>query len=198
MSERQVRSAPTQFTTRDDGGNLYIEGYFAVFDSNYEIAPGMSESIAPGAFSSSLAGDIRALINHESTLVLGRTKANTLELKEDSHGLWGRITINPKDGDAMNLYERVKRGDVDQCSFGFELRSQDTDIRDDGSVHWTITDLELFEVSCCTFPAYEATNISARSKERDEIRKRELDAWRENMKRRLRNGTESTHAPEKA
>lgn len=196
MSERQVRSAPTQFTTRDDGGNLYIEGYFAVFDSNYEIAPGMSESIAPGAFSSSLAGDIRALINHESTLVLGRTKANTLELKEDSHGLWGRITINPKDGDAMNLYERVKRGDVDQCSFGFELRSQDTDIRDDGSVHWTITDLELFEVSCCTFPAYEATNISARSKERDEIRKRELDAWRENLKRRLRNGTESTHAPE--
>ena len=197
MSERQVRSAPTQFTTRDDGGNLYIEGYFAVFDSNYEIAPGMSESIAPGAFSSSLAGDIRALINHESTLVLGRTKANTLELKEDSHGLWGRITINPKDGDAMNLYERVKRGDVDQCSFGFELRTQDTDIRDDGSVHWTITDLELFEVSCCTFPAYEATNISARSKERDEIRKRELDAWRENLKRRLRNGTESTHAPEK-
>jgi hypothetical protein len=134
------------------------------------------------------------LINHDTTLVLGRTKAGTLQLKEDSHGLWGHIDINPNDVDAMNLYERVKRGDVDQCSFGFELRSQDTDIREDGSVHWTITDVDLFEVSCCTFPAYAETNISARSKERDVIRQRELEAWREKIKRRLKNGTESTDA----
>lgn len=196
MKERQVRTAPTQFTTRDDGGKLSIEGYFAVFDSIYNIGPGMSESVAPGAFASSISGDIRALINHDTTLVLGRTKAGTLQLKEDSHGLWGHIDINPKDVDAMNLYERVKRGDVDQCSFGFDLRSEDTDIREDGSVHWTITDVELFEVSCCTFPAYEQTNISARTKERDDIRKRSLEAWRETMKRRLKNGTESTHASE--
>lgn len=183
---RQVRTAPTTFTTREDGDALRVEGYFAVFNSNYEIAPGMSESIAPGAFDSSMAGDIRALINHDTTLVLGRTKAGTLELREDSRGLWGSIKINPNDGDAMNLYERVKRGDVDQCSFGFNIRSEDTDIREDGSVHWTIKDVELFEVSCCTFPAYEETNISARTKARDEIQKRELDAWREKMKERTR------------
>ena len=196
MSEknRQVRSVPTEFTTRDDGDNPVIEGYFAVFDSNYEIAPGMSESVAQGAFSRTISGDIRALINHDTTLVLGRTKANTLQLREDAHGLWGHIDINPNDADAMNLYERVKRGDVDQCSFGFDIRSQDTDIAKDGSIHWTIKDVDLYEVSCCTFPAYEKTNISARSAERDLIRKRELEAWKEKTKRRLQNGTESIDA----
>lgn len=183
---RQVRSAPTKFETREDGGNLTIEGYFAVFDSNYEIAPGLSESVAPGAFSDTISGDIRALINHDTTLVLGRTKAGTLELREDSHGLWGKIAINPNDGDAMNLYERVKRGDVDQCSFGFDITEEETDFRADGSVHWTIKAVELYEVSCCTFPAYEQTNISARTAERDEIKKRELEAWRMRQKERLK------------
>ena len=194
MEKRQLRSIPTKFETREDGENPTIEGYFAVFNSNYEIAPGMSESIAPGAFSRTLANDVRALINHDTTLVLGRTKANTLELREDSHGLWGKISINPNDRDAMNLYERVKRGDVDQCSFGFDLKEQDTEIRDDGAVHWTIKDLDLFEVSCCTFPAYEQTNISARSKERDEIKQRTLSAWREKMKGVLKDGIKSTNA----
>ena len=191
MSARQVRSVKTEFTTREDGNNPTIEGYFAVFDSNYEIAPDMSESIAQGAFSRTISGDIRALINHDTTLVLGRTKANTLQLREDAHGLWGHIDINPNDVDAMNLYERVKRGDVDQCSFGFDIRSQDTDIREDGSIHWTIKDVDLYEVSCCTFPAYEATNISARSDERDLIRARELEAWKERTRKRLKDGTES-------
>ena len=196
--QRQVRSAPTQFHTREDGDNHSIEGYFAVFNSNYEIAPGMSESVAPGAFSRTISGDIRALINHDTTLVLGRTKANTLELREDSHGLWGKIDINPNDVDAMNLYERVKRGDVDQCSFGFDIRSEDTDINEDGSIHWTIKDVDLYEVSCCTFPAYEQTNITARAEERDSIKKRERQAWQEQMKARLKNGTESFNDPEEA
>lgn len=198
MERRQVRSIPTQFETREDGENLSIEGYFAVFDSNYEIAPGMSESIRPGAFSRTISGDIRALINHDTTLVLGRTKANTLELREDSHGLWGKISVNPKDGDAMNLYERVKRGDVDQCSFGFEIRSQDTDITEDGSIHWTLTDVDLYEVSCCTFPAYKETNISARSAERDEIMERKAQAWREKMREVLHHGSKSLDASKEA
>jgi HK97 family phage prohead protease len=156
----------------------------------------MSESIAPGAFSKSLANDVRALINHDTTLVLGRTKSGTLELKETERGLWGHIDINPNDVDAVNLYERVKRGDVDQCSFGFDIRSQDTDIRDDGSVHWTLKDVELYEVSCCTFPAYEETSISARAAERDDIKKREAEAWREKMTRRLSDGIKNINAAE--
>lgn len=183
---RQVRAIPETFQTREENGNPSIEGYFAVFNSNYEIAPGMSESIAPGAFSSSMSNDVRALINHDTTLVLGRTKANTLRLEETERGLWGHIDINPNDVDAMNLYERVQRGDVDGCSFGFDIKAQETDFRDDGSVHWTITDIELYEVSCCTFPAYEATNIEARSAERDDIVKRQREAWRAKMLSRLK------------
>lgn len=183
MRALQLRSG--EFKTREDSGELTIEGYFAVFNSNYEIWEGASESIAPGAFDSSMSGDIRALTNHDTTLVLGRTKANTLELKTDSHGLWGRVRINPNDSEAMNTYERVKRGDVDQCSIGFLIRSQETDFREDGSIHWTITDVELFEVSVCTFPAYEETSVSARRKDAAEIRSRQLEAWKLQMKDRL-------------
>ena len=183
MRALQLRSG--EFQTREDGGELTIEGYFAVFNSNYEIWEDASESIAPGAFDSSISGDIRALTNHDTTLVLGRTKANTLELKTDSHGLWGRVRINPNDSEAMNTYERVKRGDVDQCSIGFMIRSQETDFREDGSIHWTITDVELYEVSVCTFPAYEETSVSARRKDAAEVRSRQLEAWKLQMKDRL-------------
>ena len=183
MRVLQLRSG--EFKTREDSEEMVIEGYFAVFNSNYEMWEGASESIAPGAFTSSIGGDIRGLTNHDTTLVLGRTKAHTLELKEDTHGLWGHITINPKDSDAVNTYERVKRGDVDQCSIGFMIRSEETDFRDDGSIHWTITDVELFEVSVCTFPAYEETGVSARHKAADELKKRASEAWKLQMKERL-------------
>jgi HK97 family phage prohead protease len=174
---------------------MYIEGYFSVFNSNYEIYPGCTESVAPGAFSNTLGGDIKALCDHDTRLVLGRNKAGTLELREDSHGLWGRITINPNDSDAVNLYERVKRGDVDQCSFGFDIREEEADFRDDGSVHFTIRDVELFEVSVVTFPAYAETSVSARKRDVAEIQKRKLDAWKISTRARLKgekNGTEST------
>ena len=194
MPNCMTRDFPASFETREDGETYAIEGYFAVYNSNYDMAPGMSESIAPGAFTSSLAGDIRALINHDTTLVIGRTKANTLQLREDSHGLWGHVDINPNDVDAMNMYARVKRGDVDQCSIGFDILSEDTDIREDGSVHWTIKDVKLYEVSCCTFPAYESTTISARTQQYDEIKQRAAEAWRETMKERLKHGSESIDA----
>lgn len=189
-TNRMMRTASTEFKTRDDNGELAIEGYFAVFNSNYEIAEGMSESIAVGAFDNTLSDDIRALINHDTTLVLGRTKAGTLQLRTDSHGLWGHISINPNDSDAMNLYNRVQRGDVDQCSFGFDILSEETDFREDGSVHWTIKEVKLYEVSPCTFPAYEETSIAARSKERNELIKRKNDAWKEKMIAKLKGETE--------
>ena len=126
--QRQLRTAATEFTTREDGEELAIEGYFAVFNSNYDLGMGMSESIAPGAFTNTLADDVRALVNHDTTLVLGRTSAHTLDIRQDEHGLWGKVRINPNDSDAMNLYARVKRGDVTQCSIGFDILDEETAI----------------------------------------------------------------------
>nr|DAL51016.1 MAG TPA_asm: prohead serine protease [Caudoviricetes sp.] len=183
---RQVRAAPSKFQTRDDGGELYIEGYFAVFGSIYELWPGGTESIAPGAFAETLGNDVRALVDHDTRLVLGRSKAGTLELREDAHGLWGKVRINPNDSDAMNLYSRVQRGDVDQCSFGFDIVREDTEIHEDGSVHWTLLEVELYEVSVVTFPAYEETSVAARKRDYEEIERRRAEAWRAEMTEKLK------------
>lgn len=81
MSETERRfSIPRdgQFRTRAEDGNLYIEGYFAVYNSRYDLWDGVYETIAPGAFDGETEGDIRALTNHDTTLVLGRTTAGTL------------------------------------------------------------------------------------------------------------------------
>ena len=182
---RQIRSIESKFTTRDDDGALHIEGYFAVFNSVYQIWDDMSESVAPGAFTDTLGGDVRALIDHETRLVLGRNTAGTLQLREDSHGLWGDILINPNDQDAMNLYARVQRGDVNQGSFGFDILEQETEFRDDGSVHWTIKKVKLYEVSVCTFPAYAETSVQARKDDLDAAKKRRAEAYREELRTRL-------------
>ena len=86
----QYRTLPSKFTTREEDNAPVIEGYFAVFDSIYDMGYGMTESIAPGAFSNTISGDVRALVDHDTRLVLGRTTAHTLELREDSYGLWGK------------------------------------------------------------------------------------------------------------
>lgn len=192
--KRVVRTRSEEFKTRDDSGEPIIEGYFAVFNSNYELWEGATESIAPGAFDSSLSGDIRALINHDTTLVIGRTTNQTLELKVDQRGLWGRVKINPKDQDAMNLHARVERGDVTQCSFGFYIREEETEFLPDGSIHWTLTDVELFEVSCCTFPAYEETSISARKKDADCMISRKLESRKAQLLARIKKTTQEVNA----
>ncbi|WP_394900082.1 HK97 family phage prohead protease [Clostridium butyricum] len=184
-NKKQTRSLKTELKTRSEGENMTIEGYFVVFNSQTELWTGAYEEIAPQALDDTLSNDIRALINHDTTLVLGRNKAGTLELKKDSRGLWGSIKINPNDTDAVNLYERVKRGDVDQCSFGFNVTSEETDWRDDGTVKWTITGVDLHEVSICTFPAYEDTGVAARSKEVEQHKEKQLQVRKAKLKERL-------------
>jgi hypothetical protein len=196
---RQTRSLKTELKTRDEGegGDLVIEGYFAVFNRETELWPGAYEEIAPGAFDNTLSNDIRALINHETRLVLGRNKSGTLELRADNYGLWGRVKVNPNDTDAMNLYERVKRGDVDQCSFGFNIVREDTEWRDDGSVKWTIREVDLHEVSVVTFPAYEDTGVAARQKQVEEHRERLLQAKRQKLIERVKKIAEATGTVQK-
>lgn len=183
MLHRQFRSVPVKFHTRSDETGPVIAGYFAVFNTPTELWSGCIEQIAPGAFASSLNGDVRALIDHDTRLVIGRTVAGTLSLKEDETGLYGEIKINEHDSDAMNLYARVQRGDVSQCSFGFDITAEDYVVSPDGQTcTWTIRDVILYEVSVVTFPAYEATSVEARNSDgvaslkstRLERRKKEL------------------------
>lgn len=183
----QTRSLQSQLKTRDEQEDeMIIEGYFVVFNSETELWPGAYEEISSEAFNNALSNDVRALINHDTSMVLGRNKAGTLELKVDSRGLWGKIKVNPNDTDAVNLYERVKRGDVDQCSFGFQILNEETEYREDGSIKWTIKEVDLFEVSVCTFPAYEDTGVSARKRDFAEIEKRKLDKKKAQLKERLK------------
>lgn len=184
--QRQVRCTAQQFQTRAADNDLYIEGYFSVFNSEYPLWEGASEVIKPGAFDNSISGDVRALINHDTSLVLGRTKAGTLTLKQDARGLWGSIRINRDDVDAMNLYARVQRGDVDQCSFGFAIKRETFVDNGDGTYRWEIEEIDpLYEVSVCTFPAYTETSVSARKQDFADIQKRRAEAWREEMTKKL-------------
>lgn len=172
---------------REDGGDLYIEGYFAVFNSVYELWPGATESIAPGAFDDSASDDVRALYNHNTDLVLGRTSAGTMEINQDSRGLWGRIRINRDDSDAMNAYARIRRGDITGCSFGFDIADQETEYREDGTVHWTIKRVSpLYEISPCTFPAYQDTTVSARKHDLEEVKRKRTKLWKRAMFEKLK------------
>ncbi len=142
-----------------------LVGYAAVFNSLSQVIWDFREQIAPGAFAASLAeDDVRALWNHDSAYVLGRSKSGTLTLGEDEHGLW--VEITPPDSPlAQSFIESVKRGDVSQMSFGFSVIEDDWSIDDQNQQIRTLLKVKLYEVSPVTFPAYTETEIAARSAE---------------------------------
>ena len=182
MQRRTMLQRGTDFLTREDeNGERYIEGHFATFSGAYEMGDWGLERVDKNAFDATLGDDVRALVNHDTTLVLGRTRAGTLALWTDEEGLAGRIRVNGADQDAVNCYERVKRGDVTQCSFGFDILDEDREQLPDGRTQWTLKRVKLYEVSVCTFPAYEDTEVAARSREMEDVRAREIEAWRGRM-----------------
>lgn len=173
----QYRTNKINFREKEDDKELRIEGYFVVYDDETMLWDGVYEKIDRHAFDGELEKDIRALIGHDMEKVLGRTKNNTLTLKSDDKGLWGSILINRDDPEALSLYQKVKRGDVDKCSFGFIPTDEECVERSNGSL-FTVKKCDLIEVSVVAFPAYENTSISARKKDfekkREEFRKSEL------------------------
>ena len=179
--ERQFRSVqPTQLRAEESDGKRTIETYFAVFGDIYEMWPGATESFDVHAFDSALNADVRCLTNHDPSKVLGRTRAGTLALSIDNYGLKGVVKINEHDQDAMNLYARVQRGDVSQCSVGFDILREDYRINPDGTQHWTIMEVKLYEGSIVTFPAYEKTEAVARSLRMTQS----FEFWHKKMKER--------------
>ena len=186
----------SSFTTRSENDNeKYIEGYFAVFNQQTELYRNAFEEIAQGAFDNSLKNnDIRCLFNHDTAKVLGRTGNNTLELRVDSHGLWGRVQVNPNDKEANDIYARVQRGDISGCSFGFNPINEETEFRDDGAIKWRVLEADTLEVSIVTFPAYPQTSIQARKVDETQYKERQILQKKNNLKVRLKNyGTTTTN-----
>lgn len=180
MNKQITRDCECIFRTGEESGEKYIEGYFAVFETNYDMGKNrngkqVTESIARGAFDKYLGGDIRILANHDSTLVLGRTSAKTASVTSDERGIYVRCIVNSEDGDAMNLYARLKRGDVSQASFGGYIIDE-ARTENETEVHYTLSEINVFEFSVCTFPAYEETAVGVRNRDND------IGRWKNEMK----------------
>lgn len=188
----QVRDIGQLDNTQEATDSKVISGYFVVFNSETELYQGVYEEVAPEAFDSVDFSDVKALVDHDTAKVLGRTKASTLSLSVDDKGLYGEITVNENDQEAMNLYSRVVRGDVDQCSFGFEILNEEMIQNSDGTVKFIIKSLKLYEVSVVTFPAYQDTAVEARSKQIKEAQERTLQARKKNLKEKL-DGIKTTY-----
>lgn len=187
MEVRQM-NFQSEFKTREQEDKKMIEGYFIVFNQETNLYCDVYEKIAPEAVQNSLSNnDIRCLFDHDSAKVLGRNKNHTLSLKADDYGLYGSVEVNENDREAMDIYERVKRGDIDSCSFGFYPLKEEHTERDDGSHLFTVKDADVIEVSVVTFPAYPQTQVSARVKEVDKLKLEKLNVRKNKMKVRLSN-----------
>lgn len=138
-----------------------LTGYAAVFNVYSQPLGGFREIIRPGAFRNALDSDVRALWNHDPNYVLGRTKNGTLRLTEDERGL--AVEIDPPDTSwARDALESIRRGDVDQMSFGFRAVRERWRAEKGENVR-ELLEVELFDVSPVTFPAYQETTVQVRS-----------------------------------
>lgn len=170
MEQRAVAAPPE---VREDNGGKIARGYAALFNSEADIGGRFREIIAPGAFTETLKnGDIRALIEHDTGRVIGRSSAGTLRLKEDDKGLSVEIDL-PDTTDGRDLAVSLERGDISGMSFSFVVRHDEWDETSDPPTR-TIHAVDLREVSTAAFPAYDDTEIALRSLEdaRSEKRKK--------------------------
>lgn len=188
IETREAVRERSPFTVRKEAGKRYIEGYFARFDDLYDMGWGITETIDPHAFDRSIkeGDDVRVLVNHDTTKVLGRTAAGTATLRVDDVGLWASAEINEADTDATNEAARMERGDVTGASFGFEIRNIEREYdQSKGTIHRILKDLRLFEVSVCTFPAYQKTAVGVREEDRAAASE-ENRTWRAERQNRLK------------
>jgi uncharacterized protein len=162
-----------------DGDSLEIVGYAATFNSpSTDSNLGFTEVCMPGCFARSIRerADVRCLFNHDSNRVLGRVKNGTLQVREDSRGLQYRCQLDPNNSDHRNLHASIKRGDIDECSFGFIAQQQSwSDARDaQGNVYALrkLLDVDVLDVSPVTYPAYGSTTVAARAMFEGEVPQR--------------------------
>ena len=173
--------------------NPTIEGYAANFNSLSENLGGFREILLPGCFKNAIAtSDVRALFNHDPNLILGRNTSGTCRLIEDEKGL--RFEVDPPDTSyARDLQVSMQRGDITQCSFGFQVAEGGDSWAKDTDDLWirSISNVSrLFDVSPVTYPAYASTSCAVRSmleknNELEEKEKREAEEAAEAERARL-------------
>lgn len=149
--------------TRDDDGVTKIRGYAAVFNELSEPMWGFQERIRPRAFRKTIKeNDIRALFNHDTNIVLGRNRSGTLSLKEDKQGLL--IEATPPDTQIVRdlVIAPIRRGDIDQMSFGFTVIKEEEMSENDILIR-ELVEVKLYDVSPVTFPAYPQTSVGLRA-----------------------------------
>lgn len=162
--EKRISAPGTLRALHEGDAKPKLSGYAAVFNTMSEELWGFRELIAPGAFKRTLSenADVRALFNHDANQVLGRSTSGTLTLAEDDKGL--AVTMFPPDtASGRDTVTLVERGDVSQMSFGFITKKDAWEYKDDGSAIRTLLDVDLFDVSVVTYPAYTATSVSKRA-----------------------------------
>ena len=150
----------------DGGEKRTLEGYASVFNTATDLGR-FDEVIMPGTFARAINEDhdVRALIDHDPGRVIGRTKNETLELREDGKGLWTKITL-PDTQEGRDLATLIGRGDLDAMSFGFTVQSDKWEKVEGRNTRY-ISDVDLFEVSVCAFPAYADATVALRSMPED-------------------------------
>lgn len=136
-------------------------GYAAVFGEEADIGGFFREKLKRGCFANSLRrGDIRALYDHDHGRVLGRTSSGSLRLMEDAIGLRFELDVEETTPDGQTVLALVGRQDVNQCSFGFRVISEEWRDEGDGTLPLRIiTEVELYEVSIVAWPAYDTTSV---------------------------------------
>lgn len=141
-----------------------LVGYAAVFNSLSADLGGFKERIKPGAFNQSLTGggDIRALVDHDSSKLLGRTSSGTLRIGEDERGLRVEIDL-PDTSHARDVLSLVKRRDVRGMSFGFRVREGGQRFtKEAGQTIRELSAIDLREVTVTSIPAYADTSLNVR------------------------------------
>lgn len=148
-----------------------IRGLAIVFNRLSEDLGGFREIIRPSAVDRTLdeGGDVRALWNHDTSEVLGRTRAGTLELRKQRDGL--AIKINPPSWAEPRL-ESIHRGDVTGMSFRFRTLKDAWDFSDEDNIIREVLDMTYDEVSIVTFPAYPQTDVTISQRTLQEARAR--------------------------
>jgi len=161
--EKEIRCFDVELRVSDDE-HPRITGHAAVFDKWSDDLGGFREKVRAGAFKKTIKeADVRALYNHEPNYVLGRNKSGTLKLSEDDTGL--AIDIDPPDTQwAKDLQVSMRRGDVNQMSFGFQTVKDEWNNEDKSNIERELVEVKLFDVSVVTYPAYPQTNAQVRSK----------------------------------